>query len=212
LQETLRVDWRLTPRHYPRPWRNCAHCNATTPFRCSMKFRTNAQKKRIDVWLIYRCETCGGTWNLPIFERVSVGDIAPDEFQAIAHNEPALAARYAVDATRLRQYSDRVEESSDVAVEKSARGESRKDPAVIEIALALVQPCRARLDGLLSRELGLGRGRLAMLQASAHLTVTPLGRKLLRGPVISGQVVVVALDPAAMEAELIAMLRRRALL
>lgn len=177
-----------------------------------MKFRTNAQKKRIDVWLIYRCETCGGTWNLPIFERVSVGDIAPDEFQAIASNEPALAARYAFDATRLRQHSDRVEESSDVAVEKSAHSEIRSDPSAIEIALALAQPCRVRLDGFLSRELGLARGRLARLQASAHLTVTPSGRKLLRGPVISGQMVVVGLDPAAMETDLIAMLRQRALL
>ncbi len=176
-----------------------------------MKFRTNAQKKRIDVWLIYRCETCGGTWNLPIFERVSVGDIPPDEFQAIAANEPALAARYAFDATRLRQHSDHVEESSDVAVEKS-RGKSPSNAAAIEITLTLVQPCRVRLDGFLSRELELARGRLAMLQASAHLTIAPLGRKLLRGPVISGQVVVVALDPAVMEADLIAMLRQRALL
>jgi hypothetical protein len=177
-----------------------------------MKFRTNAQKKRIDVWLIYRCETCGGTWNLPIFERVSVGDIAPAEFQAIAADEPALAARYAFDAARLRQHSGRVEESTDIAVEKSARGAIRGDASTIEITLALCQACRVRLDGFLSRELGLKRERVAMLQASAHLTIRPWGRKLLRGPVISGQVIVVALDPAAMEADLIAMLRQRALL
>jgi hypothetical protein len=54
-----------------------------------MKFRTNAQKKRIDVWLIYRCSTCDETWNLPIYERVAIGDLAPGEFQAIACNDPA---------------------------------------------------------------------------------------------------------------------------
>ena len=57
-----------------------------------MKFRTNAQKKRIDVWLIYRCSACDEVWNLPIFERVATGDIAPDAFDAIARNDPAPGA------------------------------------------------------------------------------------------------------------------------
>lgn len=177
-----------------------------------MKFRTNAQKKRIDVWLIYRCAICGETWNLPIFERVSVGDVSAAEFQAIACNEPALAARHAFDTPRLRRHSDRVEESTDVAVEKSVRGEPRGEPTAIEISLALAQPCHVRLDGFLSRELGVARGRLALLMESRRLTVTPLRRTLLRGPVVSGQVVLAALDPAAMAADLIATLRRRALL
>ena len=33
------------------------------------------EKKRIDVWLIYRCLACEEAWNLPIFERVGIGDI-----------------------------------------------------------------------------------------------------------------------------------------
>ena len=91
MHQNLRVTWRVTPLQPPLVRRHCSRCSGDMAFACSMKFRTNAQKKRIDVWLIYRCSTCDTVWNLPIFERVGVGEIAPDAFDAITHNDPALA-------------------------------------------------------------------------------------------------------------------------
>jgi hypothetical protein len=68
LHETLRVTWQVTPLRPPLIRRHCSRCSIEMPFACSMKFRTNAQKKRIDVWLIYRCTACDEVWNLPIFD------------------------------------------------------------------------------------------------------------------------------------------------
>jgi len=122
------------------------------PFRCSMKFRTNAQKKRIDVWLIYRCEGCGETWNLPIFERVAVGDIGLHEFQAIARNDPALAQLYAFDRARLDRHSDHVEESAAVTVRWRVQSARSPQPSEVEISIHLALPWRTRLDRLLAQQ------------------------------------------------------------
>ena len=63
---TLSVQWTVTPKFTPQPLRACNRCGAVTPFRSSGKIRLNANRKRIDAWLIYRCTACDKTWNRPI--------------------------------------------------------------------------------------------------------------------------------------------------
>ena len=210
MQDILRVTWQVAPLQCPLPWRHCSRCKSQMPFRCSMKFRTNAQKKRIDVWLIYRCDECGETWNMPILERVTIGDIAPDEFQAIARNDPALAARHAFDRERLAHHSSRVENSSGVTIHKSLRGEYRHGATIIEIALAFALSCQIRLDRLLSSELGVTRSRLRALHDCGALRLSQAGRKALRSPAADGQSIAVDLRGGAVHPELAAMIRRRA--
>jgi len=175
-----------------------------------MKFRTNAQKKRIDVWLIYRCDQCGETWNMPILERVAIGDIAPDEFRAIARNDPAFAARHAFDGERIARHTSRVEDSSGVAIRKSLCGEYRHDATGIEIALVFALPCRIRLDRLLSGELGLTRGQLRALHDCGALRLSQSSRKALRSPAAEGQSIAIDLRDGMVHPELAAMLRHRA--
>jgi hypothetical protein len=180
------------------------------PFRCSMKFRTNAQRKRIDVWLIYRCEGCGDTWNLPVFERIAVGDLAPQEFQAIARNDPALAIRHAFDRNRLARHSNRVEESPAIAVRKTRRSECEGGANTVEILLALALPCQVRLDRLLSRELGLTHGQLRLLHDHGAVSLSQPSRKALRAPAADGQSLTIDLRAGAIHPDLAEMIRRRA--
>jgi hypothetical protein len=105
-----------------------------------------------------------------------------------------------------------VDEASDIAVEKSARSPIHIEPAAIEITLALGRLCRIRLDGLLSRELSVTRNRLGMLLDGGHLAIRPLRRNRLSGPAVDGQEIAVVLDASAMAPDLIATIRRRALL
>ena len=42
---------------------------ARRPFISSDRFRVNANKQRLDVWLIYRCGCCEQPWNLAVHER-----------------------------------------------------------------------------------------------------------------------------------------------
>lgn len=174
-----------------------------------MKFRTNAQKKRLDVWLIYRCSACDETWNLPIHERVAVDDIAPTAFQAIARNDPALARRYAFDRERLARHGLRVEEPSAIAVRKVLQTGWQEDAALIEIALALSSPCRIRLDRLLSSELGVTRNQIRTLQERGALHVFH-ATKSLRSSIMHGQRVSIDLQNGAINSDLAATIRHSA--
>lgn len=207
MPETLRVTWRVTPLQPPLVRRHCSRCAATRAFACSLKFRTNAQKKRLDVWLIYRCSACAEVWNLPIFERAAAGDI--EAFDAIAHNDPALAQRYAFDRTRLARHGVPLE-PPEVSIRKTWIGGCADTAPAIVIALALAAPCGLRLDRLLANGLGIGRTQLDRLSAAGALSLSPTTRKALRGPIAAGQAI--AIDLTSLDAALAATLRRRALL
>lgn len=207
MHESLRVTWRVTSLRPPLIRRRCSRCSNEMPFACSMKFRTNAQKKRLDVWLIYRCTACDEVWNLPIFERVTIIGIAWDAFDAIAHNDSAAALRHASDHVRLARHGTMIE-PPEVSIGKS-RDEGCADKAgTIAITLALPLPCGMRLDRLLSGGLGISRGQLGRLFDVGALCLSPVTRKALRAPIADKQSI--AIDLAALDATLAETLRRRA--
>ena len=167
------------------------------PFCSSGKFRTNAQKKRIDVWLIYRCAVCSETWNLPILERRPVGRIPPGELHAFAVNDPGTAMRHAFDLERLAPHGSRLEWDTEVDIARHIDGGAAHEASSLEITIKLDLPCRARLDGLLSRELRVARSRLHAAYASAALRVMPASGKALRAPIMDGQRVWLDLESTA---------------
>jgi hypothetical protein len=177
-------------------------------FACSMKFRTNAQKKRIDVWLIYRCTACDEVWNLPIFERVTTSDIPPDAFDAIARNDPALALRHTLDHARLARHGVTLE-PPEVSIRKSRDEDCADKAGAVAITLAIALPCGLRLDRLLSGELGVSRAQLGRLLDVGALRLSPMTRKALRAPIADRQCI--AIDLTALDAALAETLRRRAL-
>ena len=63
--------WTLTPVSSYKIIRNCPKCGTRSLFQSTGNFRINANKKCVDIWLIYQCEKCRSTYNLTIFERVS---------------------------------------------------------------------------------------------------------------------------------------------
>jgi hypothetical protein len=121
----LCIHWAITPEIAPRPLINCNRCGGVKAYRCSEKFRVNANGKRIDVWLIYRCIDCDNSWNFGILERCNRRDIAPALLRALESNDPALARRHAFDVVALRSRVGRVEEFPDVTVHKQRLGEAQ---------------------------------------------------------------------------------------
>lgn len=153
-------------------------------YRCSDKFRVNANGKRIDVWLIYRCIDCDNSWNFGIFERCNRRDIEPTLLTALESNDPTLARHHAFDVVALRNRVGRVEEFSDVAVQKRSLGE--RGATTLEIRLGLEMPTSLRLDRLLAGELGISRSRLQALEEKRLLVFVPEGARALRKPARDG--------------------------
>ena len=86
--------WEVKARNTPLLKRKCNHCNSDR-FYCSEKFRINAQKKNIDIWLIYNCIKCDNTYNMTIFSRTKPEMINKDLLNKFSENKTEIAWKYA---------------------------------------------------------------------------------------------------------------------
>ncbi|MEW6633595.1 MAG: DUF1062 domain-containing protein [Pseudomonadota bacterium] len=197
MSSSLRIRWTIAPRIAPRPLINCNRCGDVKPYRCSEKFRVNANGRRIDAWLIYRCVACDNSWNFTILERRNRRDIEPALLAALESNEPALARRLAFDAAALRDRTARIEEFVDVAIRKQILGGNPEDAAAFWLELRLDAATPLRLDRLLAAELGVSRSRLQGWEDKGRLTIEPDQAKALRKPVRDGMAVRVDLSGEA---------------
>ena len=77
--------------------KKCSHCDSDR-FYYSDKFRMNAQKKNIDVWLIYRCVKCDNTCNMTLLSRTKPDLIDKKLFHSFSMNDREVAWQYAFSA------------------------------------------------------------------------------------------------------------------
>jgi len=190
MSETLRIKWTIILQTPPQPLLHCSRCNGTRSFRSSDRIRVNANGKRIDAWLIYKCTACDNTWNRPVLERRHVQSIDPSILTALRLNDPALARRLAFDAEGLKRCARQIEAFNDVVVLKQVLLQGSAPTCRLEILCAVPQPVTLRLDRLVAAELRLSRNRARNLERDGALAVFP-GR--LRGSVRDGMRVTVEL-------------------
>ncbi len=118
MSNTLRVRWTIIPQTPPQPWIACSGCWGLRAFQSSGKIRLNANGRKLDAWLIYKCLTCEKTWNRPIFERQNVRDIDPVVLDALESNDPQWIQKETFNLEALRRKSQRVDEFSEVDMKK----------------------------------------------------------------------------------------------
>ena len=182
----LRIRWAIAPEIAPRPLINCNRCGDVRPYRYGGKFRVNANGKRIDAWMIYRCVDCDNSWNFTLFERRNRRDIEPALLAALEGNEPVLARRIAFDAAALGGRAGRFEGFSETTLQKKMMEGNVAGATGLRLELRLEAATSLRLDRLLATQLGISRTRLRDLEARKLLTVAPKGAKALRKPVCDG--------------------------
>lgn len=89
--------WEIKVKNTPLLIKKCSHCDSDRYY-CSDKFRMNAQKKNIDVWLIYRCVKCDNTCNVTLLSRTKPDMIEKTLFHKFSINDRKTAWRYAFSA------------------------------------------------------------------------------------------------------------------
>ena len=176
---TLRVRWTVIPQTPPQPWITCSGCGGLRAFRCNGKIRLNANGRKLDAWLIYKCLACDRTWNRPIFERQNVRDINPLILEALQSNDPDWIRAEAFNLDALRRKSQRVDEFAEFEIEKET---VRENPTwtTLEIELKVPFPANIRLDRLLASELKISRPQLRALHEEAVLRTNPDRADILR--------------------------------
>lgn len=182
----LRVRWTITPRVAPQPWIACGGCGSLKPFASRGKIRLNANGKRLDAWLIYRCLSCEKTWNRPLFERRHVRDIDRAMLDALHSNDPDWVRTQEFDIDVLRRRTQQVVEFADVDIRKEVLNETDASAAALEIELQVPLSTSLRLDRLLTAELRLSRSRLNGLYEEGRLRIDPDRKDVLRRRVRHG--------------------------
>lgn len=177
---TLRVQWTLIPAHAPRPWRHCPTCGISRAFSSSGKVRLNANGRKLDAWLIYRCTACDRTWLRPLVERAAVQHIPPADLEAMQHSAPAWVRRHEFDLAALGRDAERITFSDAWSVAKPARQGLPMTPGAVDLALRVPAPTGLRLERFLSRELPISRSRLRSAEARGGLVVDGAAGTALR--------------------------------
>lgn len=91
---SIEYIWEVKVQNTPLLKKKCNHCDSNR-FHCSDKFRLNAQKKNIDIWLIYRCVKCSHRYNMTLFSRIRTESISKEFFNRLSENDAELAWEYA---------------------------------------------------------------------------------------------------------------------
>lgn len=163
----------------------CSRCDRQRRFKSSGKFRLNANGRKLDAWLVYRCDTCDNSWNRPVFERSNRNDIEPALMESLHGNDPAMAERIAHDLTRTGLKAVEAE----TTFTRIALPPIPDEPQRLEIRIAAAIRSGARADRLIARGLGLSRGDVHALAASGRLTVRNTQGRVLARPLRDGMVV-----------------------
>jgi hypothetical protein len=179
------VRWTIIPLVAPRPWIVCGGCGTFKPFSSSGKVRLNANGKRLDAWMVYRCDSCAATWNRPLFERRLLREFDPATLDALHFSDPDWVRAREFDIDDLRRRAHRIEESAEIHIRKEVLNDAGPG-ALTVIELKVPVPSCLRLDRLLSMELGFARTKLQELQAEAKLQIVPDRRDALRRRVRDG--------------------------
>lgn len=170
---TYDVLWRVEPTTAPCPWRHCSSCGGSRPFRSDGKIRLNANGRKLDAWLIYKCSACERTWNRPVAERLAVDSISRADLQAMQRSDPAWVRVCEFDLGALRRYCERIELSPAVRVVKTPCERVIGPWSVIILTVSAPLPTGMRLDRLLAAELKLSRSQLVSMHRTGAVQVGP---------------------------------------
>jgi len=182
---SLQVRWTIIPRIAPQPWIICGGCGGLRAFQSSDKVRLNANGRKLDAWLIYKCTSCDRTWNRTIFERKNVRDIDSATLAALQSNDPDWIRAEAFNLEALGRKCHRISEFAEFEIRKELLRET-PDWKHLEIELSISFPTSVRLDRLLASELPVSRSQLGALHQAGLLTTNPdragsLGRRIRNG-------------------------------
>lgn len=98
-----KITWKVQSLSRPLAVRYCKKCCKKSEYISSGLFRVNAQRKHLDIWLIYRCSNCSATWNSTVYSRINPQSLSPELLERFYTNDSSLVEQYARDIELLRK-------------------------------------------------------------------------------------------------------------
>jgi hypothetical protein len=170
------VTWRLRRTRPPRILHRCSCRRGPAEFEPTGRFRVNANRKLLDVWLLLRCRACGQVLKATVLERAKVRSIAPALLDGYQRNDPALVeAVVAAPSFRRRNH---------LTLDFQGTWELRAEPLPpggeqsVTVEVQFLDPPAVRPAQLIAAGLGISRGRVERLLAAGAIRIdaeTPAG-------------------------------------
>ena len=173
-EEYRKIVWEIVPVGTPHVIRHCHGCRKKSEFVCSGQFRVNANKASIDVWLIYKCESCGATWNMSVVSRQNIKRMDRQMYEKYIKNDAQTALDCSFDVELLRKNAARADFSGakyevkgeDICADELCDGG-------IEIVIKSQYRLDLRLDKLIKDKLGISRSGVYELAEAGRLIFRP---------------------------------------
>jgi hypothetical protein len=168
------VKWEIIALTTPMVKRNCPKCGNNASFKNSQKFRVNANKNKLDIWLIYQCQKCKSTWNMAIYERINPTDIDPTQYKLFLNNDVELSKKYGFDIAIHNKNKVKLEfegveyeiVGEDINMLQSNFDERNK----IAIDITCEYSLGLRVDKVLSKKLGISREKIKKLYENPSIS------------------------------------------
>ncbi|MGY0006388.1 DUF1062 domain-containing protein [Micromonospora sp. I033] len=119
------------------------------------RFRVNANRKLLDVWLLVRCVSCDRTSKLTVHERAPVSSLDPVELHGYGVNDPELVASTLLDPLLARRGHFTLDWTGAWRLDTPSACLDGAWPVRVEVAFE--DPVPVRPDRLIAQGLGLSR-------------------------------------------------------
>lgn len=172
--------------------RKCSHCDSDR-FYCSDKFRMNAQKKNIDVWLIYRCVKCDHTCNVTLLSRTKPDLIDKTLFDNFSANDRKTAWQYAFSAELAGKNNMKLDwESVEYEVVENCLKEDilHEPDKMIKIQIECEFGFNLKLTSLIRKKLSLSATQLKRLFEQGKISLLS-GKESQKYKVKNGDVILI---------------------
>lgn len=168
------ITWEVKVKNTPLLIKKCSHCESDR-FYCSDKFRMNAQKKNIDVWLIYRCVKCDNTCNLTLLSRSKPDLIDKTLFHSFSMNDKDTAWKYAFSTEMERKNNLRLDYDSveyEVIPNTSLEDLLNLSNEVIKIHIKCKFEFDLKLSSLIRRRFSLSANQVKRMFEDGIITIS----------------------------------------
>lgn len=163
-----KIIWEVQYLSLPPILKYCKKCRKKMGFICSKQFRINAQRRYLDIWLIYKCSNCDNTWNAPIYSRVSPQSLNHDLLDCFYKNDETLVEHYAMKSDFLSK------NGVEVGIPLySVVGDSFSPNEAIELEIKSKHPFAIKISTLVRDKLHLSQKEYKQLVVDRKIESSP---------------------------------------
>jgi hypothetical protein len=161
------TQWLVRPTDFPTIRRRCRTC-PSEEHRTQGKFRVNANRKLLDVWLLARCARCDDTIKLTVLERAPVRSIEPAMLDRFYDNDSALAAELLAGPHLAHRNDVMLDWTEAWTLERTPVELPKAD--ILDVDVRFAQRIPIRLTTLIATGMELSRAEVARRIAAGRVT------------------------------------------